>query len=111
MVRPILEYGGVLFDGSPDIHLKHTGLVCTGVYKHTKTTRLMDELGWDTLEMCRALQRTVMMYKIQKELAPPYLVDACPPLVGEVSRHNLRNADNIAIPMGKRTGYVMPWSH
>jgi hypothetical protein len=66
----------------------------------------MDELGWDTLEMRRELQRTVIMYKIQKELAPPYLIDACPPLVGDVSRYQLRNADNIAIPMGRRSGYV-----
>jgi hypothetical protein len=29
-----------------------------------------------------------------------------PPLVGEVSNHNLQNAENIALPMGRRTGYV-----
>ena len=39
MVRPVIEYGGVLFDGSPDIHLKkldgvqrEAALVCTGAY-------------------------------------------------------------------------------
>jgi hypothetical protein len=44
MVRPILEYGGVLYDGCPDKYLKkldkvqrEAALVCTGAYKHTKT--------------------------------------------------------------------------
>jgi hypothetical protein len=48
MVRPILEYGGVLFDNCPDIHLnpldkvqREAALVCTGAYRHTKTLNLM----------------------------------------------------------------------
>jgi hypothetical protein len=113
MVRPILEYGGVLFDGSPDSHTepldkvqREAGLVCTGAYKHTKTVRLMEEVGWDSLGSRRARQRSTLMYKIQNHTAPPYLSEACPPLVGEVSHYNLRNADNITIPMGRRTGYV-----
>ena len=113
MVRPILEYGGALFDGSPDIHTKpldrvqrEAGLVCTGAYKHTKNIRLMEELGWDSLEARRDSQRATLMFKIQNNLAPSYLADICPPLVGEVSRHNLRNAANIALPPGKATSYV-----
>jgi hypothetical protein len=46
------------------------------------------------------------MYKIQNNISPLYLILACPPLVGEISTYNLRNADNIALPAGKRTGYV-----
>jgi hypothetical protein len=113
MVRPILEYGGILFDGSPDIHTKkldrvqrEAALVCTGAYKHTKTVNLMDELGWDTLSVRRVNQKHCLMYKIQKNLAPPYLIQACPPLVGEVSAYNLRNAENISLPSGKKTGYM-----
>jgi hypothetical protein len=113
MVRPIIEYGGALFDKSPDIHTKpldkvqrEAGLVCTGAYKHTKNVKLMEVLGWDTLEVRREFQRTTLMYKIQNNLAPPYLADICPPLVGEVSRFNLRNAENIALPPAKATSYV-----
>jgi hypothetical protein len=113
MVRPILEYGGILYDGSPLKHTKHlykvqreAGLVCTGGYKHTKHTMLMDELGWDSLETRRSKQKLCLMYKIQNNLAPTYLVDACPPLVGEISNYNLRNAGNIALPMGRKTGYL-----
>ena len=50
--------------------------------------------------------RSVVMFKIQHFIAPQYLIDACPPLVGEVSSYNLLNADNITLPMGRRTGYV-----
>jgi hypothetical protein len=45
------------------------------------------------------------MYKMQNNLAPPYLVQSCPPLVGEVSNYHLRNAGNITTPMGKKAGY------
>jgi hypothetical protein len=112
MVRPVVEYGGVLFDGSPDINLKKLDrvqreavLVCTGAYKHTKTEKLMSELGWDTHETRRVNQKLCLMFKIRKNLAPPYLIEACPPLVGEVSAYNLRNAENISLPHGKKTGY------
>jgi hypothetical protein len=112
MVRPILEYGGVLFDGSPDKHLKHldkvqreAALVCTGAYKHTKNVRLNEELGWATLTSRRCSQRLCMMYKMQNNIAPVYLTQACPPLVGELSNYNLRNTDNIVLPLGKKAGY------
>jgi hypothetical protein len=112
MVRPILEYGGLLFDGSPDKHLqlldkiqREAALVCTGAYRHTKTTELMNELGWESLESRRRSQKLCLMFKIRSNLAPPYLVEACPPLVGEVSQHNLRNNANLALPMGKKVGY------
>jgi hypothetical protein len=113
MVRPIIEYGGVLFDGSPAKYLskldgvqREAALVCTGGYKHTKTENLMNELGWDTLATRREKQKLCLMYKIQKNLAPPYLIEAVPPLVGEISAYNLRNAENISLPAGKKTGYI-----
>jgi hypothetical protein len=112
MVRPILEYGGILFDGCPDTYLKkldkvqrEAALVCTGAYRHTKTENLMAELGWDSLHLRRANQKLCLMYKIQKNLAPPYLIASCPPLVGEISNYELRNAENISLPPGKKTGY------
>jgi hypothetical protein len=113
MVRPILEYGGILFDGSPDYHLekldkvqREAALVCTGAYKHTKNTMLMDELGWDSLKLRRNSQKLCLMYKVQNNLAPAYLAEACPPLVGSVNSYNLRNIENISLPRGNKSGYV-----
>jgi hypothetical protein len=45
------------------------------------------------------------MYKIQNNLAPQYLRQACPPLVGTLTDYNLRNAGNIVIPPGRLTSY------
>ena len=45
------------------------------------------------------------MYKIQNNLALNYLVESCPPMVGERVIYNLRNADHIALPLGRMTGY------
>jgi hypothetical protein len=113
MVRPILEYGGLLFDGSPTIHTKHldqvqreAALVCTGAYKHTKNSLLMAELGWDSLSTRRVNQKNCLMFKIQNNIAPPYLIDVCPPLVGDMTDYNLRRAANIAAPPGTKQGYV-----
>jgi hypothetical protein len=112
MVRPILEYGGLLYDGSPQYETayldkvqREAALVCTGAYKHTKTINLMEEVGWDSLKTRRGMQKACAMYKIQNNLAPNYLTNACPPLVGKITNYNLRNADNIALPMGRRTDY------
>ena len=65
----------------------------------------MEELGWDSLETRRSMQKSCAMYKIQHDLVPEYLINACPPLVGQQTEYNLRNADNIALPMGRRTDY------
>ena len=113
MVRPILEYGGLLFDGSPTSHTKHldkvqreAALVCTGAYKHTKNSLLMEELGWDSLGTRRSHQKLNLMFKIQNAIAPSYLIDSCPPLVGVNMNYNLRNAADIAAPPGVKQGYV-----
>jgi hypothetical protein len=86
MVWPILEYGNLLVDGSPLVHTCHldrvqreAALVCTGAYKHTRNDNLLEELGWDTLSVRRKNQKLSLMFKIQNDIAPGYLVDSCPP--------------------------------
>ena len=53
MIRPILEYGDIIFDGCPDYCAdrlekvqRHTALACTGAFRHTKHENLLEELGW-----------------------------------------------------------------
>ena len=53
MIRPLLEYGNIIYDGSADIHTKRlenvqrqAALTCTGAYKHTRHINLLEELGW-----------------------------------------------------------------
>jgi hypothetical protein len=113
MIRQILEYGNILLDGSPLAHTEHldkiqreAALVCTGAYKHTRNINLMEELGWDSLDVRRKNQKLCLMYKIQNNIAPAYLIESCPPLVGAATTYNLRNAENISLPAGNKKGYT-----
>jgi hypothetical protein len=112
MIRPLLEYGDVIYDGSADFHLKkledvqrQAALACTGAYRHTKHDVLLDELGWPPLALRRKNHRMSQMYKIQMGLAPPYLTDSCPPLTKDRTTYNLRTGMNISSPQTRTTSY------
>ena len=110
MIRPLLEYGSVIYDGSAECHLqrledvqRQAALTCTGAYKHTKHENLLIELGWPPLSYRRKQQRLNTMFKIQKGLAPPYLSKMCPPLTKDRTPYNLRTGCNITTPQSRTT--------
>jgi hypothetical protein len=112
MIRPILEYGDVIFEGSADLHVKRledvqrqAALACTGAYRHTKHTNLLDELGWPPLMLRRQHHRLSLMFKIQNGLSPMYLTGACPPLTRDRTPYDLRSGQNITAPQTKTTSY------
>ena len=112
MIRPLLEYGDTIFDGSADSHLKklenvqrQAALACTGAYRHTKHDILLDELGWPPLALRRKNHRMSQMYKIQAGLAPPYLTNSCPPLTKDRTTYNLRSGMNVTAPQVRTTSY------
>jgi hypothetical protein len=112
MIHPLLEYGDVIFDGSPDINVKRledvqrqAALTCTGAYKHTKHTALLDELGWPPLALRRKHHRMSIMFKIQKGLIPQYLIIACPPLTRDRTIYNLRSGLDITTFQTRTTTY------
>jgi exonuclease III len=112
MIRPLLEYGDVIFDGTADIHLKkledvqrQAALACTGAYRHTKHDILLDELGWPPLALRRKNHRMSQMYKIQMGLAPTYLTNSCPPLTKDRTTYNLRSGMNITSPQIRTSTY------
>jgi hypothetical protein len=107
-----LEYGDVIYDGSAESHTKrledvqrHAAITCTGAYKHTKHTKLLEELGWPSLSYRRKQHRLNTMFKIQKGLAPPYLTEICPPLTRDRTAYNLRSGANITTPQSKTTTF------
>jgi hypothetical protein len=78
MIRPILEYGNIIYDGSPENSIKRleniqrqAALACTGAYKHTNHTVLLKELSWPPLSIRRKNHRLNVMYKLQNHLTPP----------------------------------------
>ena len=112
MILPILEYGDVIFDGSPDIYVdrlenvqRQAALTCTGAYRHTKHIKLLDELGWPPLSQRRKQHRMNTMYKLQKGILPPYLVGICPPLTRDRTHYNLRSGMDITTPKVRTTTY------
>ena len=102
MIRPILEYGCVLFDNCTDglstslesIQFE-AARICTGALRHTPRILLINELGWQPLSTRRKYHKLVLFYKMIHKLTPKYLSDLVPHEVGRTSNINLRNRLNI----------------
>jgi hypothetical protein len=112
MIRPILEYGAIIFDGCPDMSAKRlenvqrqAALTCTGAYRHTKHVNLLEELGWPSLSKRRKQQRLNVMFKLQRGMAPDYLLNLCPPLTRDRTTCNLRTGSNVTMPQIKTSTY------
>ena len=80
MIRPVLEYGSVLFDNcSVCDNLKiescqrTAALICTGAMRRTETKLLFEYLRWDSLEDRRKISKTSLFHKIIHNQAPLYL--------------------------------------
>jgi hypothetical protein len=112
MIRPILEYGDIIFDGCPDTLAdrleniqRQAALTCTGAYRHTKHITLLEELGWPLLSVRRKNHRLNVMFKLQKGLVPQYLLNICPPLTRDRVTYSLRTGSNITMPITKTATY------
>ena len=86
LVLPLLEYGSVLFDNCT-LYLKQrlenfqtqTAVVCTCtcVFRNTSYNRLLEELGWNTLDERRKLTRLNIFCKMNHEYRPCEANDPC----------------------------------
>ena len=81
-VRPILEYGSIVWDSAPR-HEKHftemeklqiqAARIVTGCNNYASKLLLYRDTGWDTLRDRRERQRLILFYKIINGLAPQHL--------------------------------------
>jgi exonuclease III len=101
IVRPVLEYGCVLYDNIDQVYInkiervqRSAALVCTGGYSLTSNECLLNELGWDKLETRRSIFRLVLFYKILNNLTPEYLRHLIPQQINQRSQYNLRNSND-----------------
>ena len=70
LVIPIVEYGSVLYDNCSTflkqrlerLH-RNASVIVTGAFKNTSYVRLLEELGWDSLEDRRKLSRLCLFKK------------------------------------------------
>ena len=104
LVRPLMEYADVLWDGCTDSEsdlLEHVqyeaAKIVTGAMKGTSKHRLMQEIGWEDLKTRRAIHKLLLYFKIVNNLCPSYLVDLLPLLVSERTNYSLRTASNYSI--------------
>ena len=102
MVRPVIEYAGVIFDNIPEYlsnqleNLQHrAAIICIGAYRLTEYRALLQELGWETLKERRKNNKLCVYYKILHHIYPDYLFEIIPPQVSRLSEYNLRNCANI----------------
>ena len=102
MIRPILEYGCILFDNCTQELSKllesvqyEAARICTGALRHTDRFRLLAELGWETLAIRRKYYKLVLFYKMVNGTAPEYLSVLIPPRTQTVAGRCLRNSQNI----------------
>ena len=80
MIRPVLEYGNVLYDNCTQQNRlkleniqRQAALICTGGYRHTDYNNLLKELNWESLTNRRKLHKLVILYKIINKTYPNYL--------------------------------------
>jgi len=114
LVRPIIEYGNVVYDNlSQDLSkkLEHiqrdAALLCTGAYRRSGTDKLIEEIGWETLEVRRRYQRLVLLYKIHNGLTPRYLHSMLPMTCGQRTGYSLRNTNQYTIPFCRTGRYKL----
>ena len=88
-VRPHLDYGDIVYHKhDQEMHLSFTqqleqvqynaALVVTGAWTGTSRQRLLDELGWETLDDRRRYRRLCHFFSLSKSKTPDYLFQEIP---------------------------------
>ena len=101
-IRPVLEYADVIWDNCTQQEKQdlekiqiEAARIATGTTKLVSLQKLYEEIGWETLEARRKKHELVLFYEMFYNLSPLYLAYLVPPQVQNVSRYNLRNANNV----------------
>ena len=111
-IRPILEYGDVIFDNcnnSEALDLEkiqyEAARIVTGATKLVSIEKLLREVGWEKLEIRRKKHKLTLFYKMVNHLTPPFLNNLVPNTVGTASRYGLRNANDLQTVDSRTTLY------
>ena len=111
-IRPLLEYADIIWDNCSDQEKKdleklqtEAARIATGATKLVSIEKLYDEVCWERLETRRWKHKLVLFHKMYHTLAPQYLSTLVPPLVQDISRYNLRNANNLQTIHARTTQY------
>ncbi len=110
LVLPLIEYGSIIYDNCTFILKqrleclqRRAAIICTRAFQNTSYAKLLEELGWDSLEDRRTLARRSLFYKMTHKLAPDYLCDMVPLSVGaRVGCYVLRNSGDLTTVRTKK---------
>ena len=99
MIRPILEFGDVIYDSCSlatgqaiESIQRQAALICTGGYRHTSYSSLLSELNWQPLNKRRRMHKLILFYKIYYNIYPHYLHNF---IVYNPSTRTLRNTQTL----------------
>ena len=111
IIRPILEYGCVLFDNctqSESSALENVQLdaarVSVGAFWNTNREKLLREVGWAKLSCRRQYYKLVLFYKIKHNMVPNYLHGSLVPAASETP-YNLRQPSRIRPILARTNRY------
>jgi hypothetical protein len=102
-IRSSMEYAAAVWDSCSineanileNVQVEAARTV-TGLPKYCSIAFLYSEVSWNNLQSRRKIKKLILMYKIVNNIAPSYLTDLLPPLVGnQVVRYQLRNNKDI----------------
>ena len=111
-IRPILEYSSEVWDNCgqtnsdrlENIQIEAARIV-TGLTSYASRNSIYLETGWEKLSVRREVKKLSMFYKIINNQAPDYLHDLVPDFVSDICNYNLRNSQNITIPVNRLSAY------
>ena len=75
----------------------------TGLTRSVSLERLYTECGWDSLALRRRNQKLKFMFKDSHNIAPSYISDIIPPIVGNSTHYAWRNRANSSTPPQRTT--------
>ena len=101
-IRPILEYGDVVWDNCAQYEkdelekIQHEpARLATGTTRLISINNLYNEIKWDSLQKRRNDHKLSLFFKMKNNLTPTYLSSLVPESVGQTSRYNLRNSNDL----------------
>jgi hypothetical protein len=108
-----LEYGSIIFDVAnqsllsklDQIHY-HAGLIVSGCPADTSHAKLLECLGWMSLQQCRSEKKFHLMYDFEHNLLPTYVHNAFSQYINPVRDQHLRNPQPYRLPRNMSTKFI-----
>ena len=111
-IRPQLEYANIVYANCTreqsarlESVQRRAAIACTRAYNRTSTKRLLEEVGWPTLENRRNYFSLLQLYKMIHGLSPKYLEYILPQRRGSEDRYPTRRSEDYILPKTRTVKY------